>query len=177
WYDLRKASATHLRGSAMERPIKRWGALASMVMVTAGLAACGPERPPEGNGNQKVLYIKSPAYLVAASLWTRVEIPNRRLFLPEGERPNAPLQVDTWDFEGTTLELDSPPGFSFEVSSVTEADSSAEALDFRARNDAGGGFIVRVRCGAVPNVAHEVWLWVRQGETVRYHDSFDITCH
>jgi hypothetical protein len=148
-----------------------------MVTLMAGLAACEPEKPPEGNGNLKALYIKSPAYFVAASLWTRVEIPNRRVFLPEGERPNAPLQEDTWDFEGTTLEINSPPGFAFEVSSVTSTDPSPEAQDFRTRNEAGGGFIIRVHCDGVPNVPHQVWLWVRHGETVRYHDSFDITCH
>lgn len=161
----------------MRQPIKRWGALAGMAMLLSGLTACGDERPPEGNGNQKVLYIKYPAYLPAAGLWTRVEIPNRRVYLPEGERPTADLEVATWDFAGATLELDAPPGFSFEVIPVTEEDSSATAQDFRARHEAAGGFIVRVRCGAVPNAAHQIYAWVRQGDTLRYHDTFDITCH
>jgi hypothetical protein len=148
-----------------------------VVALVLGVAACGEERAPVGNGNQKVLYIKYPGYLPAAGLWTRVEIPNRRLYLPEGERPTADLREALWDFEGTTLELDSPPGFKFEVIPVTESDMSAEAQDFRARNEAGSGFIVRVLCNAVPNAAHEVWAWVKQGDTVRYHDSFDMTCH
>jgi hypothetical protein len=148
-----------------------------MVALLSGLAACGEERKPEGTGNQKVLYVKYPGYLPVAGLWTRIEIPNRRVYLPEGERPNADLQVATWDFEGTTLELDSPPGFQFEVKQVTESDMSEEAQDFRARNEAAGGFIVRMHCNAVPNAAHELWVWVKHGDTVRYHDSFDMTCH
>jgi hypothetical protein len=148
-----------------------------MILLLSGLAACGDERPPEGNGNQKVLYIKYPGYLPAAGLWTRIEIPNRRVYLPEGERPTADRKVATWDFEGTTLELDSPPGFQFEVIPVMESDSSAVAQDFRDRNEAAGGFIVRVKCGAVPNVAHELFAWVRAGTQVRYHDTFDMTCH
>ena len=161
----------------MGQPFKRWGALAGMVLLLSGLAACGEESPPEGNGNQKVLYIKYPNYLPAAGLWTRIEIPNRRVYLPSGARPNADMKVATWDFEGATLELDSPPGFEFEVIPVRESDSSAEALDFRARNEAAGGFIVRLKCGGLPNVTHELFAWVREGGTVRYHDTFDMTCH
>ncbi|HEX8706305.1 MAG TPA: hypothetical protein VF815_46145 [Myxococcaceae bacterium] len=148
-----------------------------MFMLLSGLAACGEERPPEGNGNQKVLYIKYPTYLPAAGLWTRIEIPNRRVYLPEGERPNADKQVAFWDFEGATLELDAPPGFEFEVIPVRDSDSSAEAQDFRTRNQADAGFIVRVKCGAVPNASHELFAWVREGGRVRYHDTFDMTCH
>ncbi len=161
----------------MGQPIKCWGALAGVVMLLSGLAACGEERPPEGNGNQKVLYVKYPSYLPAAGLWTRIEIPNRRVYLPAGERPTADKVVAYWDFEGTTLELDAPPGFEFEVIPVRDEDSSAEAQDFRERNEAAGGFIVRVKCGAVPNAAHELFAWVREDGTLRYHDTFDMTCH
>lgn len=161
----------------MGQPIKRWGAVTGIVMLLSGLLACGGERPPEGNGHQGVLYVKYPPYQAAAGLWTRVEIPNRRVYLPEGARPNADREVALWDFEDARLELDAPPGFSFEVIPVTEEDSSAAAQDFRARNEAAGGFIVRVRCGAVPNAAHLIYAWVKQGDVVRYHDTFDITCH
>ncbi|MDY7226274.1 hypothetical protein [Hyalangium rubrum] len=146
---------------------------ACALILAVGLVACGEE--PQGTGGQlQALYIHPPGYMVAAGLWTRVEIPDRRYF-PIGANRSSATRTASWDFNDTTLEIDAPTGFDFEVSSVTNSDSE-EAQDFRERHDAGG-FILRTMCNAEAGFPHDIHLRVKKGAEVRYEDIFTLTCH
>lgn len=161
------------RGKTVSKHALRRGAYASLVILAAGLAACGDA--PAGTGQLKALYIHPPGYMVATGLRTRIEIPDRRYY-PDGANRNSMSRMDSWNFNDATVEVDAPPGFDFEVITVKAPEESAEAEDFFERHDSGG-FILRTECNAEPSYAHEVRVRVKKGAEVRYEDVLSLACH
>ncbi|HEX5751585.1 MAG TPA: hypothetical protein VFZ09_35515 [Archangium sp.] len=135
------------------------GAL-GLIAWMAVVAGC---EEPRGTGKHGELYLHSSEE-VASGLYTTVRLNDLRTW-PEHIDPMEADRVERWDFKGTTLEVQAPPGFDFEVS---REESPARYLP--------GGYRLRTRCDAEPGRAHEVRVRVMAGSEVRYEDAFELTC-
>ncbi|REG22928.1 hypothetical protein ATI61_118133 [Archangium gephyra] len=124
------------------------------------LAGC---EEPRGTGKDGELYVLSSGE-VASGLYTTVRINDWRTW-PEHSDPVDSDRLERWDFKGTTLEVQAPPGFDFEIT-----------LHQAPANYLQGGYRLRTRCDAEPGRAHEVRVRVMAGSEVRYEDAFELTC-
>jgi hypothetical protein len=124
------------------------------------LAGCGE---PRGTGKHGELYLHSSEE-VASGLYTSIRINDLRTW-PEHIDPMEADRVERWDFKGTTLDIQAPPGFDFEIT-----------LKQAPANYLTGGYELRTRCDAEPGRAHEVRVRVMAGGEVRYEDAFELTC-
>jgi hypothetical protein len=140
--------------------LSRSAAVLAVSMGLTFLAGCGE---PRGTGKHGELYIQAPATAVAGVV-TTVSINDLRTW-PENSDPVDSERVERWDFKGTTLDVQAPEGFDFEIS-YKEAPASYMV----------GGYKLQTRCNAEPGIAHEIRLRVMAGDEVRYEDAFALTC-
>jgi hypothetical protein len=142
-----------------KRALRGAGALGLSVWVAVA-AGCGE---PRGTGKRGELYIRAPETALA-DFNTIIRIDDLRTW-PENSDPVDADRVERWDFKGTTLEVQAPEGFNFEIG-YKEAPASYMV----------GGYQLHTRCNAEPGIAHEVRVRVMAGSKVRYEDAFDLTC-
>jgi hypothetical protein len=142
--------------------VKREAAVLTLGLWLAVLAGCGESR---GTGKHGELYIRFPRVAVASGLTTTIRIDDLRTW-PENADPVDAERVERWDFKGTTLEVQSPTGFDFEIT-FKETTASWWA----------GGYQLRTRCDAEPGIAHEIRVRVMAEGKVRHEDAFELTCY
>ena len=141
---------------------KREAGVLGLSVWLALLAGCGE---PRGTGKHGELYIRLPPSEVAAGLTAAIRIDDLRTW-PENADPVEGGRVERWDLKGTTLEVQAPAGFDFEISFKEAAVSYAV-----------GGYRLLTRCDAEPGIAHEIRVRVMAEGKVRYEDAFELTCY
>lgn len=146
----------------MAKRVKREAAVLTLGLWLAVLAGCGESR---GTGKHGELYIRLPRVAVASGLTTTIRIDDLRTWPENGDLVDAE-RVERWNFKDTTLEVQAPTGFDFELT------FRESAFSYWA-----GGYELRTRCDAEPGIAHEIRVRVMAEGKARYEDAFALTCY
>ncbi len=147
--------------------VRGWRALVGVLVLGLWLTGCGGEEAPRGRGGKLgQLHLRMPGTPTAAGLSTSVLVAE---LLCKGD-PDEGAPCDRWDFEGTTVEVEGPPGFTFETTRrLPKTPSSYERQH--------AGHVIRIGCGAEPDVSHDIRVRVMAGDVQRYEDVFTLRCH